>query len=102
MSSIGSNPMTHDNNNDASSSPSPPTHIYGPHASKLKALLTNTNSNDDDNIPIKLVNAMEETHIASMRKIMWSSALWLLFHSRHPPIDTHAAHANEHEEDVIK
>ena len=96
MSSIGSNPMMCNNNNDASSSPPPPTCIYGPYASKLKALLTNTNSNDNDNVPIKLVNTMKEICIMSIRKITWSSMLWLSCHSTYLPIDINAAHANKH------
>ena len=33
---------------------------------------------NNNNIPIKLVNTMEETHFTSMRKIKWSSRLRLL------------------------
>ena len=44
----------------------------------MLSIVSNSITCNNNNIPIKLVNTMEETHFTSMLKITWSSTLRLL------------------------
>lgn len=58
-----------------SSSPPPPTVLYGKHASKLQNLFNKFG------IPTQIVSSLEEIQKASILKLIWTSIMWLLCHS---------------------
>ena len=82
----------HNNNNNFT------THV--PYFS-VSSIGSNHMMHDNNNIPIEVVNTMEQLCVTSTHEAIWSSPLWLLHHSSHPPIGTRAAHANKHKECVI-
>jgi hypothetical protein len=53
---------------------SPPTILYGRHASNLAALLGH------DGIPVIIAKSSQELQAAAVRKLAWSSFMWLLCH----------------------
>ena len=54
---------------------SPPTVIYGKHATTLAKLL------QKDGINVQIVDSPKEVQIAASKKIAWSSLMWLMCHS---------------------
>ena len=53
---------------------SPPTVIYGKHADTLAKLLEN------DDIPVVIAKSPHELQAAAVKKLVWSSLMWLLCH----------------------
>lgn len=74
---------------------SPPTVIYGKHANTLSKLL------EKDNIPVAVANSAQELQTAAVKKLAWSSLMWLLCHDISPnekPLtvkDVHTAHSDK-------
>ncbi|KAL7547468.1 hypothetical protein ACHAWF_010764 [Thalassiosira exigua] len=53
---------------------SPPTVIYGPHASSLAGLLQR------DSIPVRVEHDARAIQVAAAKKLAWSGVMWLLCH----------------------
>eukprot|EP00578_Thalassiosira_sp_NH16_P032659 CAMPEP_0181081494 /NCGR_PEP_ID=MMETSP1071-20121207/3130_1 /TAXON_ID=35127 /ORGANISM="Thalassiosira sp., Strain NH16" /LENGTH=726 /DNA_ID=CAMNT_0023163041 /DNA_START=209 /DNA_END=2390 /DNA_ORIENTATION=- len=54
---------------------SPPTVIYGKHATTLGDLLK------QDGIPVRIAHDPQEVQVAAAKKLSWSSLMWLMCHS---------------------
>ena len=68
---------------------SPSTVIYGRHAKALAKLLKN------DNVPVVIAHSSRELQAAAVKKLAWSSLMWLLCHDAETPLtvkDVHLLH----------